>query len=153
MDNKITEIEEYFNIVGQNLGKGFSECVYQEAICVMLRQNNINYSTEVPIAIRFMNTIVGNVRADIIIDSMNLIIECKAIEGNMKSAFISQLINYMEITNYPSGLLINFNQNPSKSIIELITVTKDSSNYIAKINSKELIFDKLGNQKKSDDIE
>jgi GxxExxY protein len=142
----ITDISKFFNVVGKNLGKGYSECVYQEAICVMLRNNAINYSTEVPLAIKFMGTTVGNVRADIIVEKVNLIIECKAIEGNMKPSFISQIINYMEITEYSNGLLVNFNQNPSKDIIEIITVNKNNNNYEALVNHKMTYFDRLGNE-------
>jgi GxxExxY protein len=142
----ILDIQKFFKVVGEHLGKGYSECVYQEAICVMLRNNAINYSTEVPLAIKFMGTTVGNVRADIVVEELDLIIECKAIEGNMKTAFIAQIINYMEITGYPNGLLINFNQNPSKDIIEIIIVNKKDNGYETLVGNKNIYFDKLGNQ-------
>ncbi len=110
--------------VGSKLGKGFSETVYQEGISLLLRKSNLDYSTEVVLPILYDNINIGNVRADIILPTEQIIIECKAIDGNLKPSHIPQLINYLEITKYPVGILINFNQNPNKDIIDIITIER-----------------------------
>ena len=115
-------IKEICHTVGEELGKGYNECIYQEGIAVLLRQKTINYSKEVNLSVKFKNIIIGNVRADIVIPDEKFIIECKAIDGNLKLSHIPQLIKYLKITNYSHGVFVNFNQNPSKQIVELIFI-------------------------------
>ncbi len=125
-------MEKYTNFfynIAMSLGRGYAECVYHEAICVLLREHSIKYSKEVPLSISFNNVVVGNVRADIIIPDENLVIECKAIEGNLKPAFISQTINYMKLLDYNNGILVNFNQNPTKESVEVVFIVKNGANY------------------------
>ena len=112
--------------VGNKLGKGFSETVYQEGIALNLRKSSIDYSKEVVLPITYEQIVIGNVRADIVLPNDEIIIECKAIDGNLKQSHIPQLINYLEITNYTSGILVNFNQNPAKDIVEVVTVERSS---------------------------
>ena len=73
--------------------------------------------------------IIGNVRADIVIPANEIIIECKAIDGNLKLSHIPQIIKYLKITGYTSGLFVNFNQNPSKLTVELIEIVFDNNLY------------------------
>lgn len=139
-----------FQMVGNTLGKGYAECVYHEAVCVMLRKGGVSYSKEVPLAIKFLDTVVGNVRADLIIDNNQLVIECKATEATLKPSFVSQLVNYMEITGHCNGYLVNFNQHPQKEMVEVIFVKKhDNDTYQAvSLDSDIMLFDKLGRQLK-----
>jgi GxxExxY protein len=138
---------EVFNTVGDTLGKGYSECVYHEAICVMLRDRGVSYSKEVPLQITFLNTVVGNVRADILVPAFNLVIECKATEGNLKGSFISQTVNYMEITGYTNGFLVNFNQHPGKDNVEIIIVQKTPDGYVATTSDgASTLFNNVGKQ-------
>jgi GxxExxY protein len=123
-------LTQFCGTVGSALGKGFSEYIYQEALCVLLRQNNINYSKEVIIPVKFNNICVGNVRADIVLDELKTVIECKAIDGCLKPSHLPQIITYLVLNNYDFGLLINFNQNPSKDIIDFMTVTRSNDNSV-----------------------
>jgi len=130
-------IKEICYTVGDELGKGYNECIYQEGIALLLRQKSINYSKEVNLSVSFKNIIIGNVRADIVIPDEELVIECKAIDGNLKLSHVPQLIKYLKITNYSNGILVNFNQNPSKQIVELMYVEAfDSQNYKISFNDE-----------------
>jgi GxxExxY protein len=121
--------------VGDTLGKGLAECIYQEGICVLLRQNGMEYSKEVVIPITFKDVSIGNVRADIIID--DIIIECKAIDGNLKPSHLPQIIIYMKKLDYNEGIIVNFNQNPSKDMVEIAVIRKDASDlYSATLDNK-----------------
>ena len=129
--------------VGMKLGKGFSESVYQEGIAVMLRQQCVEYCKEVTLPIHLDDIYVGNVRADIVLPKEQIIIECKAIDSELKINALPQLINYLKITGYSSGILVNFNQNPSKKIVEIINVQKspfENTLYKVERESKESIF-------------
>jgi GxxExxY protein len=114
-----TELIDIFYKVANCLGKGYHENIYKETICVDLRQSKINYSKEVNIPIRYNNSTIGCIRADIIIEHVidyQTIIECKAIDTNLKVNHIPQLLNYLKKTNCKNGYLVNFNQNVSKPI-------------------------------------
>lgn len=109
--------------VGEELGKGYNECIYQEGISLLLRESQISYSKEVNIPVSMKDIIIGHVRADIVIPKESLIIECKAIDGNLKISHIPQIIKYLKITGYKTGLFVNFNQNPSKETVELVEIS------------------------------
>lgn len=130
-----------------SLGKGFAECVYQEAICVLLRKSGLVYSKESTIPIFFEECSVGNVRADIVLN--DYIIECKAIEASLKTSHIPQLIAYMKLLKKPFGFLVNFNQKVTNDILETIFIEEYNDTYKAVFDnddSKIYYFDKLGKQ-------
>jgi GxxExxY protein len=135
----MNKIIEFSKLVGKQLGKGFSECVYHEALCVHLRKNSIDYSKEqiMPITYNINNEeyVVGNVRSDIVLPNESIVIECKAIEGNLRGVHVPQIITYLNILNYKNGIIVNFNQNPLKEMVEHITVEKNNDEYI--VNGEE----------------
>jgi GxxExxY protein len=134
-------IKEICKSVGSELGKGFAECVYQEAVCVLLREKNIEYSKEITLPVKFRDIQVGTVRADIVLNRDRIIIECKAVDGHLKSSHIPQIINYMEIMKYSKGIFVNFNQNPSKDMVELLYVKRSESDiYEAEMLDGEFIY-------------
>jgi GxxExxY protein len=107
--------------VAQELGKGFSECVYQEAICVLLQEQHTTYSKEHVLPKMFHGVNVGFMRADITLNES--VIECKAV-NDLPEGYLPQIVVYLEILNLPQGIFVNFNQNPSKPLLQLYTVTK-----------------------------
>ena len=65
--------------VYSELGPGYSERVYHNAVEVLLRERGIPYESERHILVRFKGHVVGQLRADIIIDN-TVILELKAIK-------------------------------------------------------------------------
>lgn len=130
-------LDEYYKKIGECLGKGYAECVYQEAICVHLRENGYTYSKESILPIVYKDVNIGNVRSDIIIGN-KYIIECKAIDGHLKLNHIPQLVCYMNLTKIDNGMIVNFNQHPGKDLIEYIILTKRHSenDILATLNEK-----------------
>ena len=126
MDNYIVLCET----VANELGKGWSECIYQECLCVLLRENSVMYTKEHTLSKMFFGCSVGFIRADITLDSV--VIECKAI-NDLQETHFPQILTYMEILNYTSGLFVNFVQNPSKPLLQIQKVTK--------ISETEYLFD------------
>ena|SRR5690606_26082189 len=88
------------------LGHGFLESVYQNALVLELRAEGIECRQQIPIEVRFRNSVVGLFRADVIVQDQ-LIIEIKAVQ-NLQPAHESQLINYLKATGIRLGLLLNF---------------------------------------------
>ena len=124
-------MEEVINIckiVHDDIGKGYSETIYQEAICILLRKNNIQYSKEVVLEKWFQDNFLGIIRSDIIIHQ-NLIIECKAIDGLLKKSHFPQLITYMEAAKIKNGIFVNFCQNPEQHVLDIYTAIKDTDDF------------------------
>ena len=114
------KIKSFANHIYSAIGPGQSERVYHNAMEVMLRKNNIQYETERIIPIHFEGHVIGNMRADLIVEN-NLIVELKStrtLNGVMKQ----QLENYISLTGIPNGILVSFPQikNESCEFIEKI---------------------------------
>ena len=139
------DIDDICTVVGDELGKGYAECVYQEGICVLLRENMLGYSKEVVIPIKYNESIIGNVRADIVLHDEKIIIECKAIDSNLKPSHFPQIITYMNLLNYKNGILVNFNQNPSKEMVEIAKVKRlEYNKYVISLDEIEYYLTKNG---------
>ncbi len=89
------------------LGNGFLEKVYENAFVYKLRKNNIECQQQVHLKVYFENNvIVGEYVADIVVDN-KIIIELKAIE-NLNKIHFAQVKNYLKVTKFRLGLLVNF---------------------------------------------
>ena len=111
-DMKLAERELTERIIGvffsvyNELGYGFIESVYENAMCVALREAGIEISRQVPFSIEFRGQIVGDYRADLIADQ-RVILEIKAIPA-LGQAQEAQLLNYLKASQIEVGLLLNF---------------------------------------------
>lgn len=92
--------------IRRQLGPGFLKKVYKNAMVIELRKLHLNYETEKQIQIFYDGIIVGDYRADIIVDN-RLILELKATQ-ELSIAHEVQLVNYLTSTRIDDGLLINF---------------------------------------------
>ena len=92
--------------VRKELYAGFLESVYKNALLIELRKNGLKVDKEVPINVHYNNVIVGEFRADIIVED-SVILELKAIQ-KLSTIHEAQLVNYLTATNIEHGLLINF---------------------------------------------
>jgi len=94
--------------VHRELGHGFLEPVYQEALALELEIRGVPFQHEVPLTIRYKGHILAcKYRADFICYESTLLIELKAIE-KLSSVEISQVINYLHATSITRALLLNF---------------------------------------------
>ena len=92
--------------VRMQLPAGFLESVYQKALLIELGKNDISAVAEAPIDVYYDDSIVGEYRADIIVEN-KIIIELKAIQ-KLSLIHEAQLVNYLTATKIGYGLLINF---------------------------------------------
>jgi len=92
--------------VNKQLGSGFLEKVYENALLVELRNIGLSAEAQVPVKVRYKAHEIGEYFADIVVENQ-VIIELKAIEALQKSRE-AQLLNYLKATGYKVGLLINF---------------------------------------------
>ena len=92
--------------VNRELGGGFLEKVYENAMLVELAERGLDAQKQVPITVSYKGRIVGEYFADIVVESM-VIIEIKAVES-LQKVHEAQLLNYLKATGYKVGLLVNF---------------------------------------------
>ena len=92
--------------IRRHLGPGYLESVYKNAMLVELKKNGLSYEVEKPINVYYEDVLVGDFKADIIVEGI-LILELKAVQS-LHMAHEIQLVNYLTATGVDNGLLINF---------------------------------------------
>ncbi len=98
-------LEASFEVI-RELGAGFLEGVYQNALLVALRQKGIKAEPRVPLLVRFRGEVVGEYFADLLVEA-KVIVELKAVKA-LAPEHQAQVINYLKATGIEVGLLINF---------------------------------------------
>ena len=99
--------------VQNELGCGFAELVYHEALNIELGLRGIPFETENLITITYKGHLLERTyKADLVCYD-NIVVELKAVD-KLKTEHTSQLLNYLKATNLPLGILINFGEKPSK---------------------------------------
>ena len=105
--------EETYNIIGaamtvhQELGYGFLEAVYQEALEKEFSQRNIPYKREMPIRIYYKNEPLKKCYIADFICYDKIIVELKA-SSAITPEYQGQVINYLSATGLKLGLILNF---------------------------------------------
>jgi GxxExxY protein len=89
------------------LGHGFLESVYQEALKVEFEMRQIPFLREVHLPIQYRGQLLNSHFQVDFICYDSVIVELKAIQ-KLSSIEISQVINYLKATGMSKGLLINF---------------------------------------------
>src|SRR5262245_38209406 len=92
--------------VMKELGPGFLERVYKNALLLALIEKNLQVETEKPFEVVFRNKVIGRYNADLIIEE-KVILELKCCE-NLVREHQAQLFNYLRVSRLPIGLLVNF---------------------------------------------
>ena len=92
--------------VHRELGPGFLEKVYENALMVLFEDNNINVKQQEKIKIKFRNKIIGDYIADIIVEDL-IILELKS-SKSINPIYKAQLSNYLKATNKKVGIILNF---------------------------------------------
>ncbi len=112
MENKIIHRELSYKIVGlaiqvrKELGYGFLEKVYENALMVLLEENRIKAEQQFPIKVNFHGRIIGNYIADILVEN-SIILELKTVEAITKYEK-AQTLNYLKATGLKLAIILNF---------------------------------------------
>jgi GxxExxY protein len=99
-----------FYDVYNELGYGFLESVYEEALVIALRDTGLAVSRQIPIPVWFRGRQVGEFRADILVDH-KVLLELKSARV-LERAHEAQLLHYLKATEIEVGLLLNFGSRP-----------------------------------------
>jgi len=95
--------------VGNKLGYGFLEKVYENSMEIELSIVSLMVKTQAPIEVRYEGQVVGDYYADMIVED-EVIVELKAIKS-IDDIHFAQCLNYLKATGRKLGLLINFGSN------------------------------------------
>lgn len=109
--------DEVFAVVGAamevywQLGHGFLEPVYQEALEVELRTRNIPYKSQQNLSVLYKGQYLKKGYTADLVCYEQIIVELKAI-SRLSEVEIAQLLNYLRVTGMHVGLLFNFGSRP-----------------------------------------
>jgi len=92
--------------VHRQLGYGFLEKVYENALMVLLNRAGVQATQQAPLKVRFDGVVVGEYFADILVEG-KIILELKSCE-NVLPTHRAQVLNYLKATGLELGLVFNF---------------------------------------------
>jgi len=107
--------EECFKLIGicievhNNLGAGFLEIVYKDAIEYELKKANISYEREKQYEVNYKGIILPHrFYADFVVLD-KIILEVKAVQ-TIPDEFVAQAINYLKVSDNRLALIVNFGE-------------------------------------------
>jgi len=112
-DDLTSLIIKCFYKVYNELGFGFLEKVYENALKIELESCGLEVAAQQPIKVFYPGEIVGQYFTDLVVNN-DVIIELKA-SSTLNENHAIQLINYLKSTQIEVGLLLNFGIEPSVS--------------------------------------
>jgi len=104
------KIIQAFYCVYNELGFGFLENVYQNALYFELLNRGYKVEPQKPIDVYYQTQLVGKYKADLVVND-SIILELKAVDYLIEEHEL-QLINYLKATDKEVGLLLNFGIKP-----------------------------------------
>ena len=102
-------LQVFYDVYNQ-LGYGFLEKVYQNAMYFELIAQGYKVEAQKQIKVYFKNQLVGEFYADLLVED-TIIVELKACE-HLINSHIAQLMNYLKATQIEVGLVLNFGETP-----------------------------------------
>lgn len=93
--------------VHRNLGPGFLESLYEEALCIELKLRGIPFVRQPAISVAYKGQKIGESKLDLLVGGM-LVVELKAVDV-LAPVHSAQVLSYLKATGHQLGLLINFN--------------------------------------------
>ena len=103
-------LKAFYNLYNE-LGYGFLENVYENAMAIEGTDMGLTVGQQVPIQVIYKRRKVGHYEADLVINDL-VIVELKAAE-DLSKKHEAQLLNYLKATRFEVGLLPNFGPEPS----------------------------------------
>ncbi len=96
--------------VHRELGPGFLEPLYEQAMCVELEFAGLRYERQKPVPLTYRQRPIGEHRLDLLVEGL-VVVELKAVT-DLDPIFFATVRSYLKALNLDTGLLINFNSMP-----------------------------------------
>ena len=95
--------------IHKNLGPGFQEKIYEEALLTEFKKSGIGYEKQKVVRVDYEGQALGNQRIDLLVDD-EIILEIKACT-KIIPIHRDQVISYLKSTNKKLGLILNFGRS------------------------------------------
>ena len=92
--------------VGNALGSGFVEKVYENALAIELQKEGLEARQQASIQVRYQGELVGEFAADLLVENQ-VIVELKAVKA-LDEVHVAQCLNYLKASGLRLCLLLNF---------------------------------------------
>jgi GxxExxY protein len=92
--------------VHKELGPGFLESIYHNALLIELKKQNLLFESEKEVTVSYCGSEVGVHKIDLLIEK-EIILELKTVE-DLNKKYYAQVRSYLKAMNKQVGLLINF---------------------------------------------
>lgn len=102
-------IKTFYDTYNQ-LGYGFLEKVYENALAIELAREGFEVAKQYPLSVYYDDILIGEYFADLLVDN-KVIVELKAAE-TIVQAHVNQLQNYLRASEIEVGMLLNFGRTP-----------------------------------------
>jgi GxxExxY protein len=93
--------------VHKEIGPGFNEKIYHNALKLLFEEKGLRYKTEKEFEVFYLTKKIGGFRTDLVVEDQ-VVVEIKSLAGNIPMIFEHQLISYLKASRLHVGLLINF---------------------------------------------
>ncbi len=112
--------------VHRELGPGYLEKVYEQAMALELRHRGLAYATQVSVAVHYKGEKIHGQILDMVVEG-KVILELKSVEM-LIPIHEAQILSYLKSTGLPAGLLINFKERLVKDGIKRFDQSKHYNN-------------------------
>ncbi|MGD9561610.1 MAG: GxxExxY protein [Pyrinomonadaceae bacterium] len=116
MDNGLIHRDLTDKIIGtfyevyNELGFGFLESVYEDAMVIALEEKGLEVGQQISVPVWFRGRSIGTFAADLLVEH-RVIVELKAV-SQLVEAHVAQLMHYLRATEVEVGLVMNFGLRP-----------------------------------------
>ena len=93
--------------VHRELGPGFKERIYEEALCLKLNARGIGFEREKKIDVRYKAWTIPGQRIDLVVEGL-VLVEIKAV-SKLTRIYERQVRSYLKTMGLRAGMLVNFN--------------------------------------------
>jgi GxxExxY protein len=93
-------------LVHRELGPGFLESVYEEALCIELAASGLKFARQMPVEIKYQRKKAGEHRLDQLVGD-DVVVELKSVT-ELHDIFFATVRSYLKAASCSLGLLLNF---------------------------------------------
>ncbi len=104
-----TILKSFYEVYNE-LGDGFLESVYENALDIVLKEHGLSVERQKRISVIFRDKSIGDFKTDLLVNE-KVLIELKAVRS-IDPSHEAQLINYLKASDIEIGLLLNFGRKP-----------------------------------------
>jgi GxxExxY protein len=129
METNLIYPEESYAIRGavfevyREIGCGFAEAVYQDCLQREFRLRLIPFEPQKRLQLYYKNELIEPIYIADFVCYNKIIVELKAV-SETNSAHTAQVLNYLKMTKFQLGLLVNFGHYPKATIQRLLNKDK-----------------------------